>query len=68
MLKNSDNIFNMKTKLIVKHPRDGIVTPIRLWSAWQIADNWRLWHRLPRLTKFGKRIGIIKEIALDETI
>jgi hypothetical protein len=52
--------MNCKLKRLVRHPRDGVVTPRRLWAAWQIADNWRLHQRLPRLKEFGMRIGIIK--------
>lgn len=52
-----------KVERIVRHPRDGVVTPARLFAAWQIADNWRVHHRLPLLAEFGKRIGIIKSNA-----
>lgn len=47
-------------KRILHLPEDVVVTPRRLWAAWQIAYNWRVHHRLPRLTDFGKRIGVIK--------
>lgn len=39
----------------------GHVTPLRLWAAWQISGNWRIHKRLPRLTKFAKKVGLVKE-------
>ena len=39
----------------------GHVTPLRLWAAWQISFNWRIHQRLPRLTKFAKKVGLVKE-------
>ena len=39
----------------------GHVTPLRLWAAWQISFNDRIHKRLPRLTKFAKNVGLIKE-------
>jgi hypothetical protein len=34
---------------------------LRLWAAWQISFNDRIHKRLPRLTKFAKNVGLIKE-------
>jgi len=39
----------------------GHVTPLRLWAAWQISFNDRIHKRLPRLTKFAKNVGLVKE-------
>ena len=43
---------------ISSYPEYGIVTPLRLFAAWYIAENWRLHKRCPRLAAFSKRLGI----------
>ena len=58
---------NRTVQNLVRHPKNGVVTPLRLWLAWQIADNWRVQKRLPRLTAFGKRVGLIRQNADRES-
>jgi hypothetical protein len=52
--------MSFKINRIVKSSY-GNVTPLRLWAAWQISFNFGLHKRLPRLTKFGKNMGIVGE-------
>lgn len=45
---------------IIKHPIDGVVTPLRLWAVWKVSKNWRLQQRLPKITSLGKLVGMIR--------
>jgi len=53
---------------IVNSRDDGIVTPNRLWAAWQIAKNPRVHQRLSRIATFGKNVGLIHKDELDEIL
>jgi len=62
----NDESVNDIINRIVKHPRDCIVTPLRLWGAWVVSNNWRISQRLPRLTKFAIRVGLIKKETIHQ--
>jgi hypothetical protein len=64
-LPPNDKAHSCRVNQIVRHPSDGIVTPRRLFAAWQIAYNLGLHRRLQRLTAFGKRVGLIAPSASD---
>lgn len=46
----------MKVKQIVIHKDDGIITPNRLFAAWQVSKNSRITQRLPRLSKLACKL------------
>lgn len=46
----------MIIKQIVNHKDDGIITPNRLFAAWQVSKNWRITQRLPRLSKLAYKL------------
>jgi hypothetical protein len=43
-------------RLIIGNKIVGKITPLRLWSAWQVSKIWRIQQRLPRLTKLANEL------------